>query len=87
MKTIFVVLLSLLTFSVLAQSKDAPSPKIIYKYKKYQKFDFEDMVIEGETGSPGDLSIAPRMPRTFRNKLPYRKNFNAEIRKGIERIR
>ena len=62
-------------------------PKIIYKYKKYQKFDFEDLVIEGETGSPGDLSIAPRYQRKFKNKLPYRKNFNAEMRKSVERIR
>jgi hypothetical protein len=62
-------------------------PKIIYKYKKYQKFDFEDLVIEGETGSPGDLSIAPRYQRKFKNKLPYRKNFNAEMRRSVERIR
>lgn len=61
--------------------------RIKYKYKKYQKFDFEDMVIEGETGSPGDLSIVPRYQTKFKNRLPYRKNFNAEIRKGIERIR
>lgn len=61
--------------------------RIKYKYKKYQKFDFEDMVIEGETGSPGDLSIVPRYQTRFKNRLPYRKNFNAEIRKGIERIR
>ena len=67
--------------------KDVQVPKIIYKYKKYQKFDFEDLVIEGETGSPGDLSIIPRYQRKFKNRLPYRKNFNAEIRKSVERIR
>ena len=61
--------------------------QIVYRYKKFQKFDFEDLVIEGETGNPGDLSIAPRYQRKFENKLPYRKNFNAEIRRGIERIR
>lgn len=61
--------------------------QIVYRYKKYQKFDFEDLVIEGETGNPGDLSIAPRYQRRFENKLPYRKNFNAEIRRGIERVR
>ena len=60
---------------------------IIYKYTKYQKFDFEDLIIEGETGSPGDLTVGSRYQRKFKNKLPYRKNFNAEIRKGIERIR
>lgn len=73
-----------------AQDNTTPAgaeQKVIYKYKEYEKFDFEDLVIEGETGNPGDLSIAPRYQRRFENKLPYRKNFNAEIRKGIERVR
>ncbi|MEI8347535.1 MAG: hypothetical protein WCG27_08705 [Pseudomonadota bacterium] len=61
--------------------------KVIYKYQKFQKFDFEDMVIEGESGSPGDLSITTRFQKQFQNKLPYRKNFNPEIRKAVERIR
>jgi len=73
--------------SSFAQTQVKGKQKIVYKYKKYQKFDFEDLVIEGETGNPGDLSIAPRFQRKFKNKLPYRKNFNAEIRKGIERVR
>lgn len=79
------ILLSGQSFS--QDKKGGDVPKIIYKYKKYQKFDFEDLVIEGETGSPGDLSIIPRYQRKFKNRLPYRKNFNAEIRKSIERIR
>ncbi len=76
----------LFSWSLLAQeiTKD---PKVIYKYKKYEKFDFEDLVIEGETGGPGDISVSSRFQKQFKNKLPYRKNFNAEIRKGIERVR
>lgn len=83
-----ITLLSLLSSLTFGQGtrKDVV-PKIIYKYKKYQKFDFEDLVIEGASGSPGDLSINPRLQRKFKNKLPYRKNFNAEIRKSLERIR
>lgn len=83
------LIILLFTFSIptYSQKGDVQVPKIIYKYKKYQKFDFEDLVIEGETGSPGDLSIIPRYQRKFKNKLPYRKNFNAEIRKSVERIR
>lgn len=69
--------------SLYAQNKG----KVIYQYKKFEKFDFEDMVIEGEIGSPGDLSITPRYQRKFKNKLPYRKNFNAEVMKAIEKIR
>lgn len=81
-----VILLFFVSIPSFAQSGKSEG-KVIYKYKKYEKFDFEDLVIEGETGSPGDLSIAPRYQRKFKNILPYRKNFNAEIRKGLERVR
>lgn len=89
MKTIVMILMIFVVSFAQAQGTKILNgePKIIYKYKKYQKFDFEDLVIEGETGSPGDLSIAPRYQRKFKNKLPYRKNFNAEMRKSVERIR
>lgn len=80
-----VILLLFITTPLFAQSNK--KEKIIYKYKKYQKFDFEDLTIEGETGAPPDLGDGTRTQQKFRNKLPYRKNFNPEIRKGIERIR
>lgn len=88
----FIILGSFLFVTPLLAQQNAPNrggqeENVRYRYKKYEKFDFEDLVIEGETGNPGDLSIAPRYQRKFENKLPYRKNFNAEIRKGIERIR
>ena len=76
----------LFTFS-LTMATEVKQEKIIYKYKEFEKFDFEDLAIEGETGSPGDLSVLSRHQRQFQNKLPYRKNFNAEIRKAIERVR
>lgn len=89
MKTLVTLILAFFTAISFAQGTKVleGEPRIIYKYKKYQKFDFEDLVIEGETGSPGDLSIAPRYQRKFKNKLPYRKNFNAEVRRSLERIR
>jgi hypothetical protein len=74
----------------ISQEIDLPSgsnDRVIYKYKDYQKFDFEDLVIEGESGGPGDLSIEPRYQKEFKNPLPYRSNFNAEIRRSIERVR
>ncbi len=85
MNKLILVVSLLLTTSLYAQNNK--KERIIYKYKKYQKFDFEDLTIEGETGSPPDLGVDTRLQRKFRNKLPYRKNFNPEIRKGIERIR
>ena len=73
----------LFSFNLQAQKKE----KIVYKYKKYQKFDFEDLDIEGGGDNPGDLSINNRLRKKFKNKLPYRKTFIKEIRKGVERVR
>lgn len=89
------VSLFLLTTSFVSLAKDSArtkntsskNEKIIYKYKQYEKFDFDDIGVEGESGSPGDLSVSTRYSRDFKNKLPYRKNFNPEIHRSIERIR
>ena len=89
MKVLF--LLSLVLFlnltSTFAQTNSKKDVKVVYKYKKYQKFDFEDLVIEGDSGDPGDLSTSPAARVKVINKLPERLNFNQEIRKGIERLR
>jgi hypothetical protein len=61
--------------------------KVIYVYKKYEKIDFNDLDIQGNTGFAGDLSIGPIHEKRFSNRLPYRKSFNVEIKKGIERVR
>jgi len=58
-----------------------------YEYKKFEKFDFDEIGVEGEAGSPGDLSISPRLRNEFKNKLPERTNFNKEMKKAIEGIR
>ena len=84
MRAIIFTISLLVGFPLIAKEK---KEKVIYEYKKYEKFDFEEMVIEGEIASPGDLSVDLRYQGQFKNKLPYRKNFNAEIRKGIERVR
>jgi hypothetical protein len=61
--------------------------KVVYVYKQYEKIDFDDLEIQGDTGSPGDITISPIHEKRFTNRLPYRKSFNVEIRKGIERVR
>jgi len=86
MKILFLVSLILITSKALSQTLKN-NERIIFKYRKYEKFDFEDLVIEGETGSPGDLSIIPRYQRKFKNRLPYRTEFNDFIKKSIERTR
>lgn len=61
--------------------------KIIYTYKQFEKFDFDDMTIEGDAGTPNDISISPIHEKSYSNRLPYRKSFTVEVKKGIERVR
>ena len=84
-----VICLLMFVFSINSFSKTPKKTKgnIIYKYKMYEKFDLEDISVDGETGSPGDLSIMNRFQRKFKNRLPYRKNFKPEIIMGFERIK
>ncbi len=82
-----IVLTLVMTFNVMAKEKTVDSKNVVYKYKKYEKLDLEDFSVEGETGSPGDISIAPRMQQKFYNKLPYRYNFFPEIRRSVERTK
>ncbi len=82
MKALLISLL--LASSSLAWSQ---AKTIKYEYKKYEKFDFDEIGVEGESGTPGDLSISPRIRNEFKNKLPERVNFNPEMRKAVDGIR
>lgn len=66
-----------------AQSKK----NVRYEYKKLEKFDFDEIGVEGEAGSPGDISISPRLRNEFKNKLLERNNFTKEMKKAIDGIR
>ena len=83
MKIILFALFVLVSFA--SQAKD--EKKVVYTYKQFEKFDFDDLNIEGESGAPNDLSISPIHEKKYTNRLPYRKSFTMEIRKGIERVR
>lgn len=87
MKTIKIKYLVFLFLFILCSYGFSKEKNIEFQYKKYEKFDFEDLVIEGEVTSPSELSILPRYEKKFKNILPYRKNFNLEIKRSIERLR
>jgi hypothetical protein len=72
-----------ISLSVFAQEKG----NVRYEYKKFEKFDFDEIGVEGEAGSPGDISISPRLRKEFSNKLPEKKNFNKEMKKAVDGIR
>ena len=80
------VLLFLIFFLIFNASAES-NKNIKYEYKKFERFDFDEIGVEGEAGSPGDISISPRMRKEFRNKLPERENFNLEMKKAINGIR
>ncbi len=71
-----------MSFSVYAKKKK----NIKYKYKKYERFDFDALDVEGANSSPGDLTIGPRFKKRFKNRIPERKNFNNEMKKAIDSI-
>lgn len=75
------LLVLLSSFSSFAQRK------VNYEYKKYEKFDFSEISVEGVAGSPGDISVSPRLRKEFQNKLPDRPNFNREMKKSLDAIR
>lgn len=85
MKLILIVVTLSLSLSAFAQEKKAKSVR--YEYKKFEKFDFDEIGVEGEAGNPGDISITPRARNEFKNKLPEKKNFSREMKKAVEGIR
>lgn len=84
MKTILLLAFSLASAAFAA---DSAKPKINYEYKKHEKFDFEEIGVEGETGAPGDLSVAPTPRKDYTNRLPERRDFRQEMRKAAGGIR
>lgn len=80
---ILILLTVIFSFSAFAQEKK----NVRYEYKKFEKFDFDEIGVEGEAGAPGDISISPRLRKEMKNKLPERSNFNKEMKKSIDVIR
>ena len=93
MKIIFMIcsLFPMLVFAndVIVDGKEVKvdGKKVIYSYKQFEKFDFDDLTIEGDSGAPNDISISPIHEKSYSNRLPYRTSFTTEIKRGIERVR
>jgi hypothetical protein len=61
--------------------------KVIYQYKKYEKFDLGNLEVKGELIAPGDISVRDRERRRFELDLYTRKDFDKFIKKDIESLR
>lgn len=84
---LLVVLLVLASGTAFAQTKAKQKREVIYEYKKFERFDFDEIGVEGETGAPGDLSVAPTPRKDYGNRLPERRDFKREMRKSASGIR
>ena len=61
--------------------------KVIYQYKKYEKFDLGNLEVKGQLIAPGDISVRDRERRRFELDLYSRKDFDSLIKKDIESLR
>lgn len=64
----------------------AQKAKIKYEYKKYERFDFDALDVQGSKSAPGELSIPTRLKSKHKNKLPERRNFNREMHRAIDTV-
>jgi len=81
MKILIVIVV--ISFSSLSFAKKG---KVKYEYKKFERFDFSALDVQGSKSAPGELSIPTRLKSKHKNKLPERKNFNREMRKAIDSV-
>lgn len=83
MKNTILIIMLMTSVSILAKKRKS---KVIYKYKKFESFDFENISVEGDSSTPGDISVNPRFRVRFKNKLPEKKSFNTEVIDSIDMI-
>lgn len=82
MKTLIFVMALHLSLSAFAQGE-----KVIYQYKKYEKFDLGNLEVKGQLIAPGDISVRDRERKRFEVELYSRKDFDNFIKKDIDSLR
>ncbi len=65
----------------------AKEEKIIYQYKKYEKFDLGHLEVKGQLIAPGDISVRDRERRKFELNFFSRKDFDGFIKSDIDSLR
>ena len=81
MKILFMFLGLFMTSAICAEDK------VIYQYKKYEKFDLGNLEVQGQLIAPGDISVRERERKRFEVELYSRKDFDPFIKKDIESLR
>ena len=80
------IILILLSFTLLSNAF-CEDQKIIYQYKKYEKFDLGNLEVKGQLIAPGDISVRERERRRFELDLFNRQDFDSFIKKDVESLR
>lgn len=80
------ILTFLLSFYIIAGAQ-GQDQKVIYQYKKYEKFDLGNLEVKGQLIAPGDISVRERDRKRFELDLYSRKDFDTFIKKDIESLR
>ena len=80
------IILILLSFSLLPNAF-CEDQKVIYQYKKYEKFDLGNLEVKGQLIAPGDISVRERERRRFELDLFNRQDFDSFIKKDVESLR
>lgn len=76
----------LLSLYIIAEAH-GEDQKVIYQYKKYEKFDLGNLEVKGQLIAPGDISVRERDRRRFELDLYTRKDFDGFINKDVESLR
>lgn len=81
------ILILVFSSSVALAQTPAAGEKVIYQYKKYEKFDLGNLEVKGQLIAPGDISVRERERKRFELDLYSRKDFDNFIKKDIESLR
>ncbi len=87
MKTLLITFSLVTAFEVMAQEAPKTESKVIYQYKKYEKFDLGNLEVKGQLIAPGDISVRERERKRFELDLYSRKNFDPFQKKDIDSLR
>lgn len=88
MNKLALIIVILTSVFLKAYSQDGVgSGKVVYKYKKYEKFNLGDMSIKGDVLTPGDISVKERNFIEFQEGLFDRKHFRDFISQDIKDLR
>lgn len=81
------ILICILSLYMMSHAQGQEEQKVIYQYKKYEKFDLGNLEVKGQLIAPGDISVRERERKRFELDLFSRKDFDGFIQKDLESLR